>query len=64
MRLCVVEDEPLIAQRLKRFCSEILGLQLETIHVAERFDEARSYIAEHAIDLLLLDLKLARPCRF
>jgi len=58
MRLCIVEDEPLIAQRLKRFCAEILGLQLETIHVTERFDEAQAYLAEHAIDLLLLDLNL------
>ena len=29
-RVLIVEDEPLIAQRLERFCREILGERLET----------------------------------
>jgi two-component system response regulator LytT len=59
MRLLIVEDEPLIARRLERFCREILGAKLETLHVASAFEEAGARIAETPIDLLLLDLNLS-----
>lgn len=58
MRVLIVEDEPLIARRLERFCREILGERLEALHVASAFDEAGARIAEVPIDLLLLDLNL------
>ncbi len=58
MRLLIVEDEPLIARRLERFCREILGARLETLHLATAFDEAGARLAEAPIDLLLLDLNL------
>ena len=58
MRVLIVEDEPLIAQRLERFCREILGERLETVKVVSMFAEASARLDETPIDLLLLDLNL------
>jgi two-component system, LytTR family, response regulator LytT len=58
MKVLIVEDEPLIAQRLERFCREILGEKLESIRVATLFSEASARLDESPIDLLLLDLNL------
>ncbi len=58
MRVLIVEDEPLIAQRLERFCREILGEKLEAVRVASLFSEASARLDESPIDLLLLDLNL------
>ena len=58
MRVLIVEDEPLLARRLERFCHEILGGKLETIRVATLFTEASARLDESPIDLLLLDLNL------
>jgi two-component system, LytTR family, response regulator LytT len=58
MRVLIVEDEPLLARRLERFCNEILGEKLESIRVANFFSEASARIDESPIDLLLLDLNL------
>ena len=58
MRVLIVEDEPLLARRLERFCHEILGEKLETIRVATLFTEASARLDESPIDLLLLDLNL------
>jgi DNA-binding LytR/AlgR family response regulator len=54
----IVEDEPLIAQRLERFCREILGEKLQAIRVATLFSEASARLDESPVDLLLLDLNL------
>ena len=58
MRILIVEDEPLLAQRLERFCREILGERLESLRVATMFSEASARLDESPIDLLLLDLNL------
>ena len=58
MRLLIVEDEPMLAQRLERFCREILREELESIRVATHFAEASARLDESPIDLLLLDLNL------
>ncbi len=58
MRLLIVEDEPLIAQRVHRMCHEILGPQLESSRLASGFDEASAWLAENPVDVLLLDLNL------
>lgn len=58
MRVLIVEDEPLLAQRLERFCREILGERLESIRIATMFAEAGARLDESPIDLLLLDLNL------
>ena len=59
MKLLIVEDEPLVQQRLQRFCREILGGRLESAFAAPTFDAAESTLAEHTVDLVLLDLNLA-----
>ena len=58
MRVLIVEDEPLIARRLERFCREILGEKLESLRVAAFYAEASARLDETPIDLLLLDLNL------
>jgi two-component system, LytTR family, response regulator LytT len=58
VKVLIVEDEPLLAQRLERFCREILGASLESIRVAALFSEASARLDETPIDLLLLDLNL------
>jgi DNA-binding LytR/AlgR family response regulator len=58
MKVLIVEDEPLLAGRLERFCREILGERLESIRIATRFSEASARLDESPIDLLLLDLNL------
>lgn len=58
MRVLIVEDEPLLAHRLERFCREILGDRLESLRVASLFSEASARLDESPIDLLLLDLNL------
>ncbi len=58
MRILIVEDEPLLAQRLERFCREIVGDRLESLRVATMFSEASARLDESPIDLLLLDLNL------
>ncbi len=58
MKILIVEDEPLLAQRLERFCREILGDRLEALRIATMFSEASARLDESPIDLLLLDLNL------
>lgn len=58
MRIVIVEDEPLIARRLERYCRELLGAQLHSLHLLPEFDEAAAWIEANPIDLLLLDLNL------
>jgi DNA-binding LytR/AlgR family response regulator len=58
MKLLVVEDEPLLAQRLERLSRDILGPQLESVRVASLLSEASARLDESPIDLLLLDLNL------
>ncbi|MEN9768394.1 MAG: hypothetical protein RLZZ180_24 [Pseudomonadota bacterium] len=58
MKLLIVEDEPLLQQRLQRLCSEIIGPALATVAVAS-LSEAREQLLDRAFDGLLLDLNLA-----
>jgi DNA-binding LytR/AlgR family response regulator len=58
VRILVVEDEPLIARRLEQFCRAILQDRLELIRSAQTFDAASADLANHAFDVMLLDLKL------
>jgi DNA-binding LytR/AlgR family response regulator len=58
MRVLIVEDEPLLAQRLERLCREILGQRLESVRIVTVFSDARVRLTESPIDLLLLDLNL------
>jgi DNA-binding LytR/AlgR family response regulator len=58
MKLLLVEDEPLVAQRLARFCREILGDRLERLELVASVAQASAWLDENAIDVALLDLNL------
>lgn len=58
MKVVIVEDEPLLQQRIARFTRNILGSQLEHISQFESLDEAEEHLAQQQIDVLLLDLNL------
>ena len=58
MKLLIVDVEPLIAQRIARFCRAILGQTLESLQIAGMFEEASAHLMEHPTDVLLLDLNL------
>lgn len=58
MRIVIVEDEPLIQQRIKRLTLEILSEHQPKIVCFGDIDDADDYLLENTIDLLLLDLNL------
>jgi two-component system response regulator LytT len=58
MKVLLIEDEPLVAQRLERFAREVLGDRLERLVVAPSFTAAAASLAELPIDVALLDLNL------
>ncbi len=58
MKIILIEDEPLVAQRLERFCREILAGQLEKLHVVTSLAAAEGWLAENPVDIALLDLNL------
>lgn len=58
MIIAIVEDEPLIASRIERLIKEILDKKLPKMIVINSLHEARQYLFEHSVDLLLLDLNL------
>ena len=58
MRILIVEDEASIAQRIQRMVAEITAGKKTTIKTAATFEQAKFYLGENVIDLLLLDLNL------
>ena len=45
MRILIVEDEPLVAQRLERLVREVLGADLAGLHAATTLDAAIARLA-------------------
>jgi DNA-binding LytR/AlgR family response regulator len=64
MRVLIVEDEPLVAQRLDRMAREVLGAELLSIHTATTLDAATAKIESADDIVLLLDLNLGRDDGF
>ncbi len=58
MHILVVEDERIIAERLVRLLTEILGGQLQSLEVKPTLTQAKGYLEHTRIDLLFLDLNL------
>jgi len=58
MHIVIVEDEPLIAQRIKRLTLDILSEHQPKIVCFADIDDADEYLLENTIDVLLLDLNL------
>jgi two-component system, LytTR family, response regulator LytT len=57
MRLLIVEDEPLLRERLLRLCREIVGPAFSAVAVGT-LAEAREHLHDRAFDGLILDLNL------
>jgi len=58
MHIVIVEDEPIIAQRLKRQIGEILEAEKPIIKWFDDIEDANAYLTQQNIDLLMLDLNL------
>jgi two-component system response regulator LytT len=58
MVIVIVEDEPLIQQRIQRLTAEILVTKDPKIFCFDDIDNAESFLSENTIDVLLLDLNL------
>jgi len=58
MRILIVEDEPLVAQRLERMAREVLGNDLLGVHTAATIDAAATKLDNTDDVVLLLDLNL------
>jgi len=57
MRILIVEDEPLIRQRLSRLCAQLAGSRAR-FDVAEDLDAAGDRLQRNSYDGLLLDLNV------
>lgn len=59
MKILIVEDEHVIAQRIERLTREIFAdSRYVQFHAVTTIEEARSYLLVHQIDLLFLDLNV------
>lgn len=59
LNIVIVEDYPMVAKRIRRFVGAILGCEPASIPWCEDFEQAEQFLAENAVDVLLLDLNLA-----
>ena len=59
MHIVMLEDEPIVAQRIERLTRELLEDKLSILKWFNTVDAALDYLAEKPIDLLLLDLNLS-----
>jgi DNA-binding LytR/AlgR family response regulator len=64
MRVLIVEDEPLVAQRLERLVREVLGPELQNLRAAATLDAAVAHMDKSDDTVLLLDLNLGREDGF
>ena len=58
IKILSLEDEPVIADRIKRFCEEILGDRISSYTKCDSVDDALGEAASGGYDLFLLDLNL------
>ncbi len=58
MNIVIVEDEALVARRIEDLSHEVLAERKHSIKKIRTLSEAREYLFEHPVDLLLLDLNL------
>lgn len=58
LRGVIVEDEPLVAQRLQRIIGEALAEHPHQLWSLRTLSEARSFLDSHTVDVVFLDLNL------
>jgi two-component system response regulator LytT len=64
MRILIIEDEPLVAQRLERLVRDALGAELLGLHAATTLDAAVARLDKADDMVLLLDLNLGHEDGF
>ena len=57
-QVVIVEDEYMVAKRLKRLVEKVFNQSLAQLNVFSKIREADAFIAKNSIDLLFLDLNL------
>lgn len=58
MRILIIEDEARIARRIERMTMDFFGQSLLSVSICESLPEGLLFLANHEIDVLLLDLNL------
>jgi two-component system, LytTR family, response regulator LytT len=58
IKIVIVEDEKLVARRIEDLSKEVLLDKKYQINKLRSFTEAKDYLFEHPVDLVLLDLNL------
>ena len=58
MKLVIVEDEFMVAKRLKRMLTDILDGQEYSLQLFNTLDDAADYLSDNIVDALFLDLNL------
>ena len=58
MNILLVEDEFMVAKRLRRFVEQALAKDISHIHHFATLDDARDFIESSEIDVMFLDLNL------
>lgn len=58
MRIVIVEDEIMVAKRLRRFVDTSLAEKLTSLRQFSTLDDAQEHLSQNSIDLLFLDLNL------
>ena len=58
IKIVIIEDEKLVARRIEDLTKEVLKDQKHQIHKLRNFTEAKDYLFENPVDLVLLDLNL------
>lgn len=58
MKILIIEDEPIIARRIKRMVAACLENKLQTITICNSVESGLRFLVTNEIDLLLLDLNL------
>jgi len=58
LKILSIEDEPIIARRVKRLCREILGKQMASFQHVASLELGQAALVNDKVDLVLLDLNL------
>lgn len=58
MRIMIVEDEDLVAERIARLSQKVHGSRHVSTVIKSTIDAAMTYLDNHSIDMLLLDLNM------
>lgn len=58
MKILIVEDEPIIARRIKRMLHSLLAEKITRIETRHSLSEGLAYMQKEDLDLLFLDLNL------